>query len=260
MEGYRAVDNEENNPVVYRSFYELFQLLVDHRMIIEMKLCWEFLTEVQEKDDEDFLNIHYETVAKLFEQMAVDHQLIETYYRFAHQTSSELLYQQTRELFRSHPTKKLPNESYHHLWKHLISKTLDGQQQQLIDYFVDFLLIGRRKKSELILLARDNDQTIREKIDLLQTKKKLFTKERITEQGVETVQRFVQKTLASIDDGDTLAQGQLWRTLLFANSPVSHIHVDKVSAQLEIHPTSSSTVAITLLQLVSRGHSFSTSF
>jgi hypothetical protein len=91
MEGYRAVDTEEKNPVIYRSFYELFQLLVDHRMIIEMKLCWEFLTKVQDNNDEDFLNIHYETVAKLFEQMAVGHQLIEIYYRFANQSLPALL-------------------------------------------------------------------------------------------------------------------------------------------------------------------------
>jgi hypothetical protein len=90
--------------------------MIDHRMIIEMKLCWEFLTKVQDNDDEDFLNIHYETVAELFEQMAVDHQLIETYYRFVHQISPALLYQQT---------KKLPNECYHHLWKHMITKTTD---------------------------------------------------------------------------------------------------------------------------------------
>ena len=259
MEGYHAVDNDEKNTVVYRAFYELFQLLVDHRMIIEMKLCWEFLTKVQDNDDEDFLNIHYETVAKLFEQMAVDHQLIETYYRFAHQTSPELLYQQTRKLFHSHLTKKLPNEFYHHLWKHLISKTLGTQQHELIDYLVDFLLIGR-KQNEMILLPRDNDQTIREKIDLLQTKKKLLTKEKITEKGVETIQRFVQETLTKIDDTNILVRGQLWRALLLANSPVSHIHVDKLSIQLETHPIPSSTVAITLLELVSRGHSFSTSF
>jgi hypothetical protein len=126
MEGYRAVDNEAKNPVVYRSFYGLFQLFVDHRMIIEMKLCWKLLTKIQDNADEDFLNIHYETVAKLFEQMAVDHRLIETYYRFAHQASPALL--------------------FHHLWKHMISKTLDVQQE-LIDYFVDFLLIGRNTKT-----------------------------------------------------------------------------------------------------------------
>jgi hypothetical protein len=84
-------------------------------MIIEMKLCWEFLTKVQDNDEEDFLNIHYETMAKLFEQMPVDHQLIQTYYRFAHQTSPALLYQQARKLFHIHLTKKLPNEYYHHL-------------------------------------------------------------------------------------------------------------------------------------------------
>jgi hypothetical protein len=36
----------------------------------------------------------------------------------------------------------------------MISKTTD--LQQLIDYFVDFLLIGR-KQNEMILLPRDND-------------------------------------------------------------------------------------------------------
>ena len=223
LEGYRAVDNEEKNHVVYRSFYELSQLLIDHRMIIDVKLCWEFLIQVRENDDEDFSTIHYETVATLFEQMAVDQQLIEIYYRFADQTSPELLYQQTRKLFHSHLTKKLPNEFYHHLWKHVISKTIDPQQ--LIDYFVDFLLIGR-KQNELILIPWDNDQTIREKIE----------------------------------ETNTLVQGQLWRALLLANSSIVQTHADKVALQLQTHPVSSSTVAITLLELISRGHSFPTSF
>ena len=69
MEGYRTVDNEMKNHVVYRSIYEMFQLLSDHRMFIEMKLCWEFPIEVRDNDDEGFLCIHYEILAKLSEKM-----------------------------------------------------------------------------------------------------------------------------------------------------------------------------------------------
>jgi hypothetical protein len=92
--------------------------------------------------------------------------------------------------------------------KHMISKSINAHE--LIDYFVDFLLIGR-KQNEMILLnlPPDNDQTIREKIKLLQTKKKCLTKGKIAEKGVETIQRFVQETLATIDDTDKLVQGQL---------------------------------------------------
>ena len=82
-----------------------------------------------------------------------------------------------------------------------MNKTIDAQQ--LIDYFVDFLLIGR-KQDGMILLPRDNDQTIREKIELLQTKKKFLTENKISEHDVETIQRFVQETLPKIDDTDKL--------------------------------------------------------
>jgi hypothetical protein len=194
------------------------------------------------------LSIHYEIVAMLFEQMAADPQLIEIYYRFAHQTSPELLYQQTRKRFQGHLTEKLPNQFYHHRWKQMISKTLDAQEQ-LIDYFVDFLLVGR-KQIEMILLPRDSDQT----------KKKFLAKEKITEQGMEIIQRYVQEALANIKDTDTLVQGQLWWVLLLANSSISQTHVDKLSDRLETHSMSSSAVAINLLELISHGHSFSTSF
>ena len=170
-----------------------------------------------------------------------------------------MLFQQTRKLFHSHLTKQLPHEFYHHRRKHLISKTLYARQQQLIDHFMDVLLTGR-KQNEMILLPRDNDQTIREKIDLLQTKKKLLTKEKITEKGVKIIQRFVQETLVKIDETDTLVQGQLWQTLLLANVSISRAYVDKPSDRLETHPVSSATVAITLLELISLVHSLSTSF
>ena len=63
-----------------------------------------------------------------------------------------------------------------------------------------------------------------------------------------------------IKETDTLVHGQLWRVLLLVNMSIGQIHVDKLSAQLETRPISSSTVAITLFELISRGHSFSTSF
>ena len=73
MEGYRAVDNEK----VSRSPSERFQWLIDQRDETVLRIA---LTKVLEIDGEDFLNIHYTTVTKLFEQ--------------------------TRKLSRSHLTKK----------------------------------------------------------------------------------------------------------------------------------------------------------
>lgn len=54
-------------------------------------------------------------------------------------------------------------------------------------------------------------------------------------------------------------RGQLWRALLLPNTSIIQTHVDKVSAQLETHPISS-TVVITVLVWISRGDSFFTSF
>lgn len=100
------LDIEEKNPVVYRSFYETFQLLIDHRVETLLRIR----AQVQHNDDEDFLGINYETVPKLFEQMVVDHQLIKMYYRFANRTSPALFCRQTRELFDGHLTKKIQNK------------------------------------------------------------------------------------------------------------------------------------------------------
>ena len=81
----------------------------------------------------------------------------------------------------------------------MFSKTIDAQQ--LIDYCADFLLIGR-EQNEMILLPLDNDQTVPEKIELIWKKKRFLTKEKITEKGVETIERFVQETLSKIKDTD----------------------------------------------------------
>ncbi|KAG0421929.1 hypothetical protein DMUE_6254, partial [Dictyocoela muelleri] len=203
----------------------------------------------------------------LFKHISIDKQLIDVYYRFIEQTSSSLLYQETRKLFHSDLTNKLPNQFYYHLWKHLIAKTTD--QKQTIDYFVDFLLI-ERKKSQLILLPNDDDKTVREKIELFHMKKKFLIKEKITEQGLELIQVFIKDTLAKIPDTTTLLNGQLWRALILLNSLstkdlnvslISQIHLDKLSSELLTNPAvSSSTLAITLLELISHGYSFSTSF
>ena len=47
----------------------------------------------------------------------------------------------------------------------------------------------------MILWSRDKDQTVLEKIGQLQAKKKFLIKDKNIEQGVETIQRVVQKTL-----------------------------------------------------------------
>ena len=92
------------------------------------------------------------------------HQLIKMYYRSVSRTSLALLYWQTRELFEDHLTKKMPNKFDHNLWKHMISETIHAQQ--LIDVFVDFLLLGRKQK-EMMLLPHDKDRTTSSEEEIL---------------------------------------------------------------------------------------------
>jgi hypothetical protein len=57
--------------------------------------------------------------------------------------------------------------------------------------------ITERKQNQMILLPRDTDQTIQEKIQLFQTKKKFLIKEKIPEQGLEAIRRFIQEILSN---------------------------------------------------------------
>ena len=268
MEIYRTIDEQMTNSMVYRSFYELFQLLIDqHKMIVNLDFCWEFLSQVKETNQDEFLILHYETVTKLFKRIPIDQKLIEIYYRFIRQTSSSLLYQQTRKIFREEFKTKLPNEFSNRLWNALISKQTD--RHELMNYFVDWIII-ERKRSRMILLPKDNDQILQEKIELLNTKKPFLIKEKISEQGLQMIEKFIEETLSKIDDETILINGQVWRALILLNSlPIKQInssliitstHLEKLSSILETQSVSSSTLAMTLLELISHRHVLSTSF
>lgn len=204
MDIYRAMDhNQHTDYLIYEVFYEIFQSFIDHKMIIDMNLCYEFLTMVKTNENNEFLKIHYETVFKLMKQVSINKQIIEIYYRFVEQTPSKLLYQETRKVFQCELNEKLSNEFHSYLWNQLLKKP--NSQQEVIDYFVDYITIGR-KKFDMILLSNDNDQNIQEKIKQLKTNKKFLSKDNITEKGLESIQTFIQDTISRSDDTQALVR------------------------------------------------------
>ncbi|CAF1466739.1 unnamed protein product [Adineta steineri] len=266
MNIYRSINHNEST-IVYQTFYGIFQLFIEHKMVIDMDLCCEFLTIVKTNENEEFLNIHYETVFKLMKSIPINKEILDIYYRFIEQTSSILLYQETRKIFQSDLIEKLANEFHIQLWKHLLNKK-DNTQEEIIDWFIDFIII-ERKRNNMILLSNDNDEIVMEKINLLNTKKKFLTKDKITEQGLQFIQIFIQNTLSKIDDIQVLLSGQLWRALILQSSlsdkdtnetVFTNTHLEKLSSQLMNNCSSSSIIALTLLELVSHNQSFSTLF
>ncbi|CAF5024356.1 unnamed protein product, partial [Rotaria sp. Silwood1] len=202
MNVYRTINsNNINNYFIYEIFYEIFQLLIDYKMIIDINLCYEFLTIIKINKNNEFIKIHYETVFKLMKQIGINKQIIEIYYQFVEQTSSLVLYQETRKIFQCNLHEKLSNEFYIYLWNQLLKKNHD--QQEIINYFVDYIII-ERKNSNIILSLNDNDQIIFDKINLLKTKKKFLIKEKISEKCLELIQIFIQDTLSKIDDTQIL--------------------------------------------------------
>lgn len=204
MDVYRNIDhNEIKDYLIYEIFYDIFQLLIDHKMIIDINLCYEFLNLSKMNENDQFLKKHYETVFKIMKHSIINKQLIDIYYRFVDQTSSSLLYERTREIFESELYEKLPNDFHSLLWNHLLRKT--NNQLDIIDYFVDYIII-LRKRNDMILIPNDNDQIIFDKIKLLKTKHKFLIKEKITEKGLELIQTFIQDTLSKIDDKQLLVR------------------------------------------------------
>ena len=197
MDVYRSIEHGNGAHLTYQTFYELFQLLVDHRMIIDHHLCWEFLTMIKNNDNEEFLKIHYETVHKLMGQVPISERIIDIYYRFVEQTSSSILYEETRKLMLSDLNEKLPHEFYARLWKGLLEKNPD--RQQMIDYLVDYIII-ERKRLQMVCLPNDHDQSIRDKIQLLNAQTSFLIKDRLTERGLEFIQLFIQDTLSNVQD------------------------------------------------------------
>ncbi|CAF5113701.1 unnamed protein product, partial [Rotaria sp. Silwood1] len=123
MNVYRTINsNNINNYFIYEIFYEIFQLLIDYKMIIDINLCYEFLTIIKINKNNEFIKIHYETVFKLMKQIGINKQIIEIYYQFVEQTSSLVLYQETRKIFQCNLHEKLSNEFYIYLWNQLLKK------------------------------------------------------------------------------------------------------------------------------------------
>jgi hypothetical protein len=58
----------------------------------------------------------------------------------------------------------------------------------------------------MILFSNDNDQTVFDKIDLLNTKKKFLIKDKITEEGLQFIRLFIQETLSKVDDTQILVR------------------------------------------------------
>ena len=210
MNVYRTIENK--NYLIYQTFYEIFQIFIEHKMIIDMNLCWEFLTMIKTNENQEFFQIHYETVLKLMKQTGINKQIIDIYYRFVEQTPSILLYQETRKVFQSDFNEKLPNGFYFYLWNQLLTNNND--QQFIINCLVDFVIM-ERKRLNMILLSEDNDQTVLEKIQLLSTKTKFLIKDKITEKGVEFIQIFIQDVLSKIDDTQTLVRSVFTLLQLF---------------------------------------------
>ena len=138
-------------------------------------------------------------------------------------------------------------------------------QEEIIEYFVDFIII-QRKKLKMIFSSTDDDQTISEKINLLNAKNHLLTTAKIPPKGFELIEDFIQNTLSNIDDPQNLITGQVWRALILLHSLsnpdllITNDHLEKLSSRLLNDSLSSSSIALTVLELVSHSHSFSPSF
>lgn len=220
MNVYRSMDHQsvrldqDNSMLVYRTFYQVVQMLIDRKMVTDTDLCLEFLSTLTSMDNPDSLKLHYETVWKLMKQVAVAKDILDVYYQFAEQTPTALLYQETRNIFQTDVTEKLPNEFYARLWSNVLKRS--ASTRETIDCFVDAITI-ERKKMDAILLAGDTDQQTRDRVDLLKGRKKLLTKDRVGEQGLELIRSFIQETFAKIDDTQTVVSS----TVVHNASPFS---------------------------------------
>jgi hypothetical protein len=71
------------------------------------------------------------------------------------------------------------------LWNYLLNKI--DNQQDMMDYFVDFVII-QRKKFQMMFFSDDNDETIFEKMNLLKRKNKFLIESQVPEKGLELIQ------------------------------------------------------------------------
>ncbi len=129
---YNRSYNQSIDCLIYQTFYEIFQLFIDHKMANEINLCSEFLIIVEKNENEE-----------------------------------------TRKIFHDN------------LWNYLLNKI--DNQQDMMDYFVDFVII-QRKKFQMMFFSDDNDETIFEKMNLLKRKNKFLIESQVPEKGLELIQ------------------------------------------------------------------------
>ncbi|CAF4155829.1 unnamed protein product, partial [Adineta steineri] len=68
MNIYRSINHNEST-IVYQTFYDIFQLFIEHKMLIDMDLCCEFLTIVKTYNNNDFFVCHKWICFFLIEQV-----------------------------------------------------------------------------------------------------------------------------------------------------------------------------------------------
>jgi len=263
LETYRTIDVEQLTWPILQTFYEIFHLFIDQRQnfVVENEKVFEFLCRVEKSCDEQFFRLHFETLAKIFENISINEQFVDLYFRFADETPSNLFFDETKRIFRSKFSSKLPNGFFRRFWKILIEKSTNSSN--LIEFFVETILI-EREKAEMNFSLNDQNEKVEEKLEKFSSRKHFLSKDKIGEKGVETIFEFINDVLSKIDDENLLNNGQIWRSTLLLNSLSSNDvkSIENLSKINEFSPKSSNRpiVASTLIELTIFGRRFPTSF
>ena len=262
---FHSINQQQSiDTLVYLTFYEIFQLFLQHKMIDDWNICSQFLTSVQSNTDEQFVKIHYQTVWKLMKIFPIKKDILDIYYRFSDQTPISLLCEEMQQIFQDKFYEKLPNEFSIRFWTYLFEKQTN--QQDFLDFVIEFILI-QRQKSQMIIYSTDTNETILEKIDLLKTKSQFVTQDQFPTEVREKLQTFIQTSLSNLTNPEYLTNGTIWKALVLQHSlsnssfsiPTNHHH--QFEQQLIEHCLKSNQmIPLILIELVTYSHSFSSTF
>ena len=257
MDIYRTIDHEQTHHCsIYRVFYEIFQQFLDSKLI---NMTGEFLTMVRRNSDEEFFKLHYETVWKWIQQYPINQEMIDIYFRFLEQTPAKLLHEEVRKIFQTEFYEKLPPKFSTIVWNSWLN------QEEIIEYLVDYLII-QRKKFNMIFSLEDTNESIDEKVKNLKRKTHFLSPEKIPSQVFQSIETFIHKIFSNLANDQNLLNGQIWRALILLHSlPTTNLlvtneHLNQLSSLILNRSLSSPTISITLLEFISHSHSFSTSF
>lgn len=251
---YRTIDHEQTS--IYRIFYDIFQLFLQSKL---MNITGEFLMMAKGSTEDEFLQMHYETVGKWMQLYPMNDQMIEIYFRFLEQTTTKLFYEEIRKIFQMDFYEKLPRQFSTISWNYLIKQC--ENQEEIIGYFVDYVMI-QRKKFNMIFALDDTDEIIREKIENF---KEILSLNKIPGEGLQLIQTFIQHVLSNLTDDQHLSTGHVWQALILLHSLpkcdlcLTNEHLNQLSSRI-LNQSPSSTIAWTLLELISHSHPLSTSF